>query len=204
MRIELQVMDARLTAPEQTRESEVGCIAGQLARQPFDLTRGPLLRAALLRLASDECVLLLVVHHIVFDAWSTGIFCRELSQIYNSLKNGKPSPLPPLSIQYSDFAVWQRGRLQDVTLENHISYWRKQLDGLSTLRLPITRLKLESDSSFSAREEFQFSEELLAALRKLNERTGTTLFMPRSFSAMKVVGDFTQRASVRSLLKAAI
>jgi amino acid adenylation domain-containing protein len=128
-------------------------------------------------LASDECVLLLVVHHIVVDAWSTGIFCRELSQIYNSLKNGKPSPLPPLSIQYTDFAVWQRGRLQDVTLENHISYWRKQLDGLSTLRLPITRLKLESDSSFSAREEFQFSEELLATLRKLNERTGTTLFM---------------------------
>ncbi|HEX2931054.1 MAG TPA: condensation domain-containing protein, partial [Candidatus Binatia bacterium] len=177
MRIDLQVIDVGFAVSGRTGESEVCRIAGEIAGQPFDLTKGPLLRVALLRLASGEHVLLLVVHHIVFDAWSTGIFCRELSQIYNSLKNNKPSSLPALRIQYSDFAAWQKNRLQGATLENHISYWKNQLDGLSTLRVPIARSKLESDSSGNAREQFQFPKELLTNLRGLNEQTGTTLFM---------------------------
>ena len=196
MRIEVQIIDESFAASEQTRESEVFRIAGQLAGQPFDLTRGPLVRIALLRLASDEYVLLLVVHQIVFDAWSTGIFCRELSQIYNCLKNNQPSPLAPLRIQYSDFAVWQRGRLQGAILENHILYWRKQLEGLSTLRLPIARSKLESDGYGNAREEFRFSKELLAKLQSLNEHTGTTLFMVLLASYQIVLQRYTGQTDI--------
>src|SRR5215831_646417 len=196
MRIEVQIIDESFAASEQTRESEVFRIAGQLAGQPFDLTRGPLVRVALLRLASDEYVLLLVVHQIVFDAWSTGIFCRELSQIYNCLKNNQPSPLAPLRIQYSDFAVWQRGRLQGAILENHILYWRKQLEGLSTLRLPIARSKLESDGYGNAREEIRFSKELLAKLQSLNEHTGTTLFMVLLASYQIVLQRYTGQTDI--------
>jgi amino acid adenylation domain-containing protein len=121
--------------------------------------------------------LLLVVHHVVFDAWSSGIFVRELSQIYNSVKRGEPPLLPPLHIQYGDFAVWQSNRLRGATLENHLSYWKKQLDGLPTLKLPIAPFKPVPGNPSSGREEFELSQELSAELRKLSGRTGTTLFM---------------------------
>src|SRR6185369_9787093 len=106
----------------------------------------------------------LAIHHVVFDAWSMGIFVRELSQIYNGLKSGKPSPLPQLQIQYSDFAVWQRGRLHGVNLETQLSYWKHQLDQLRTLKLPIRRLQPLLDSPSSAREEFALSKDLSAGL----------------------------------------
>jgi amino acid adenylation domain-containing protein len=177
MTIELPVMDLSFAASDPVRESEVRRIAGALAGQPFDLARGPLLRTALLRLAKDEYVLLLAIHHIVFDAWSMGIFVRELSQIYNSLRTGNPSPMPQLRIQYGDFAVWQRGRLQGVNLETHLSYWKNQLERLPTLKLPSGRFQPALDSHSSARADFVLSKELSAELQRLSDRAGTTLFM---------------------------
>ena len=97
---------------------------GVFAERSFDLTRGPLLRAALLKLASNEHVLLLAIHHIVFDGWSIGIFFRELSHIYNNFKSGKSCPLPELGIQYADFAKWQRERLHDAKLKSSLKYWK--------------------------------------------------------------------------------
>jgi amino acid adenylation domain-containing protein len=174
--IGLQVIELTNVASESLQESEVRRFAAVLARQPFDLARGPLLRTALLRLASNEYVFLLVVHHVVFDGWSIGVFVRELSQIYNSLKSGKPYPLAKLRIQYPDFAVWQRHRLGEVNLESQLSYWKDQIENLPALKLPIRRLQPLADSPSSGREEFEVSGELLGGLHSLTGN-GTTLFM---------------------------
>jgi amino acid adenylation domain-containing protein len=177
MTIETPVLDLDFANSGWDKELEIDRIAGALVGQAFDLTRGPLLRSVLLRLANDEHVWLLVVHHVVFDGWSSGIFVRELSQIYNSVKKGEPPLLPPLPIQYGDFAVWQRNRLQGAMLEDHVSYWKKQLDGLSKIRLPIVRSRPVPDTPSNGREEFELSQQFSAELRELSGRTGMTLFM---------------------------
>jgi amino acid adenylation domain-containing protein len=184
--ISLQVIDLSNVSSESLQKSEVRRFVGGLARQPFDLARGPLLRPALLRLARNEYVFLLVVHHVVFDGWSIGVFLGEFSQIYNSLKLGQPSSLAALRIQYADFAAWQRNRLCETNLEEHLSYWRKQVDNLSTLNLPIKRSQPSSDPPSSAREEFEISGDLLNGLRSLTNLSGTTLFMVL-MAAYKVV-----------------
>ena len=101
--IDLQVVDLSNLASVSVQVAEVRRFAGELAQQPFNLARGPLLRPALLRLTNNEYVFLLAVHHIVFDGWSIGVFLGELSQIYNSLKLGKPCSLAELRIQYARF-----------------------------------------------------------------------------------------------------
>ena len=115
-------------------------MASEEAKRPFDLAQGPLFRASLLRLAEDDHVLLLTMHHIVSDGWSMGIFTRELTALYEAFSEGKPSPLPELPIQYADFAVWQREWLQGEVLEKQLSYWRERLGGdLPVLELPTDR-----------------------------------------------------------------
>jgi len=123
--------------PESEREVEVRRLAAEEARRPFDLADGPLLRARLLRLGEacperepevrcrrEEHVLLLTMHHIVSDGWSMGVFNRELSALYEAFCEGESSPLPELSTQYADFAVWQ-----GEVLEEQLACWRQHLDG---------------------------------------------------------------------------
>ena len=98
--------------PEGQREAKAKELASEEASRPFDLVTGPLLRATLLRLAPEDHVLLLTMHHIISDGWSMGILYRELSVLYEAFAKGEPSPLPELPIQYADFAVWQREWLQ--------------------------------------------------------------------------------------------
>ena len=177
MTIHLEVIDLSHLVSKALQDSEVRRFVGVLAQQSFDLARGPLLRPALLRLASNEHVFLLAIHHIVFDGWSTGLFFRELSEIYNSLRSGKPCPFLELRIQYADFAMWQRQRLRDANLEEHLSYWRNQLDHLSMLKLPFKRSQPAADGPSSAREAFEISGDLLDGLQSLTDSSGTTLFM---------------------------
>lgn len=99
------------------------------AQRPFDLQRGPLLRARLLRITPQEHVLLLTLHHIVSDGWSTGILVRELESLYGAFTAGEPSPLAELAIQYADYAIWQRDWLQGDTLREQLAYWTNQLAG---------------------------------------------------------------------------
>ncbi|MGC5568994.1 condensation domain-containing protein, partial [Streptomyces sp. FR-108] len=103
---------------------------------PFDLATGPLVRATLFRLAPDEHVLALAMHHVVFDEWSDRIFHRELMALYEAFRAGEPDPLPPLPVQYADFAVWQREWLTGELLDSQLAYWRAQLQGAPTLDLP--------------------------------------------------------------------
>ncbi|MEO0986981.1 MAG: condensation domain-containing protein [Cyanobacteria bacterium J06639_14] len=116
--------------------AEVEAQLTQAIQRPFDLEAGPLLRLLLVRLKPQEHILLVVTHHIISDAWSEGILMRELSLLYAAFQAKKPSPLPELTIQYADFAHWQRQRLQGEFLETHLAYWRSQLQGATPLKLP--------------------------------------------------------------------
>ena len=110
------------------------------AVEPFDLERGPLVRASLLRLAAQEHILLLTIHHVAADGWSLGLLTRELETLYRAFRAGRPSPLPPLRLQYADFSTWQRRWLNGERLERQLAYWREQLAGSPpALELPADR-----------------------------------------------------------------
>src|SRR6185436_3408523 len=110
------------------------------AARPFDLTCGPLLRCVLLRLAEENHVAALTMHHIVSDGWSMGILVREVTVLYAAFAEDRPSPLPELPVQYADFAAWQGSWLHGEALESETSFWRRQLSGLpSLLELPTDR-----------------------------------------------------------------
>ncbi|HZB43822.1 MAG TPA: amino acid adenylation domain-containing protein, partial [Pyrinomonadaceae bacterium] len=174
---ELPLIDLS-SIPAATREEEARRLASQEAREPFDLARGPLLRARLLRLSEDEHVLLLTMHHIVSDAWSAGVLVRELTTIYEAFAEGRPSPLEELPIQYADYAAWQRRLLQGATLEEQLDYWRGRLAGApASLELPTIRTRPAVKSHKGRTENFTLPGGLAEALRSLARREGVTLFM---------------------------
>src|ERR1051325_2446491 len=163
---------------ETQRHARVSAWAEEEARRLFDLTKGPLLRANLLRLRETEHVLLLTIHHIVSDAWSMGVFVRELAVLYEAYTAGRPSPLQELSIQYADFAAWQRSWLQGERLEEQLSYWRTQLaDAPPLLELPTDRPRQPVQSYNGGHEALLLSESLTRSLKDLSRREGVTLFM---------------------------
>jgi len=163
---------------EGARWSSVSVRAEEEAHRPFDLTKGPLLRANLLRLGEAEHVLLLTIHHIVSDGWSIGGFVRELAALYEAYMTGRPSPLPALPIQYADFAAWQREWLQGDVLEEQLSYWKRQLaDVPPLLELPTDRPRPPVQSYRGAHEALLLSESLSRSLKELSRREGATLFM---------------------------
>ncbi|HJR06705.1 MAG TPA: amino acid adenylation domain-containing protein, partial [Pyrinomonadaceae bacterium] len=163
---------------EDEREAEVRRRASAEAQLPFDLTRAPLWRATLLRVADDEHVLLLTMHHIVSDAWSMGILIREVATLYEAYTRGAASPLAELPIQYADFAHWQREWLAGEALEAQLSYWREQLrDSPKLLELPTDRPRPAVQRYHGASEMFTLSRELTDELQRLSRQEGVTLFM---------------------------
>src|SRR6185295_12674241 len=115
-------------------------LAGAEARRSFDLERGPLWRLRLLRLAAEDHVVLLNMHHIISDGWSIGVFIHELAVLYGAFARGEESPLPPLPVQYADFTVWQRAWLAGDVLAAQLAWWRQRLGGaLPVLELPLDR-----------------------------------------------------------------
>jgi amino acid adenylation domain-containing protein len=176
MVVELPVTDLSHLG-EGEREAEARKAAIHEARQPFDLERGPLFRAKLLRLAGENHVLVFNMHHIVSDQWSIGILVREVSLIYNSFSTGKPSPLPDLDIQYADFSAWQRQWLHGEVLERQLDYWKKQLAAASVLELPTDRPRNLSQIQKGEVIEFNLPVELLAQLKQLCLQQGATLYM---------------------------
>ncbi len=135
---EIPWIDLRELSPA-VRDAEARRLALGQALRPFDLTRGPLVRGMLVCLRDLEHVVLFFFHHIAFDGWSTGIFLRELSVLYRSRIARTPSPLPPLAIQYADFAFWQRQWLRGEFLERQLAYWRERLTGIGVLGLALDR-----------------------------------------------------------------
>ena len=164
--------------PFDEREVEAQRLATNEAQQPFDLEREPLVRVMVLQLGSSEYVFLLIVHHIIFDGWSTGVFIRELAALYEAKCTGKPLILPELPVQYADFAVWQRYWLTGEVLETQLNYWKQQLkDAPTLLELPTDRPRPAVQTFRGTHQYIALSLELSEALAELSKRTGVTLFM---------------------------
>ncbi|MEO6193537.1 MAG: amino acid adenylation domain-containing protein, partial [Thermoanaerobaculia bacterium] len=170
---------------DDVRRHELARLSSDEARRPFNLARGPLVRAALLRIAAREHTLLVNLHHIISDGWSMGILFHELATLYGAFCQGAPSPLPELPIQYADFAVWQREWLSGERLAAELDYWRRQLAGIpESLELPFDHPRPAVESFRGATETFALPVELARALSALTRRRGAT-------QAMTLLAGFT-------------
>ncbi len=175
--IKLPVVDLR-KLPETERETEVRRLVTEGAERPFDLSQGPLLRVALLRLGDEEYVGLLTLHHIVSDGWSTGILIREMARLYVAFFSGGSLSLPQLPIQYADFAVWQRQWLQGEVLETRLAYWKQQLTGASALLdLPTDHPRPVLQTFRGAHQSVMLPKTLTKGLKALGRQEGVTQFM---------------------------
>jgi amino acid adenylation domain-containing protein/non-ribosomal peptide synthase protein (TIGR01720 family) len=163
--------------PEHDRQAELHQMLTLESLRPFDLSEGPLVRPQLVRMSSQEHVLALTMHHIVTDGWSGGIILNDLGELYRAECNGAPPQLPVLPVQYADFAAWQRNRLSGTALDDELTYWRTQLDGVASLELPTDRPRPAVHTQSGALLDFDIPAGLTANLRKLSRREGTTLFM---------------------------
>ena len=169
--MELPVMDL------SGQEGEMARILGEIAARPFDLAQDRLLRVQLVRLAPDEHVLGVVLHHIVSDEWSSEILRRELSVLYAAFSAGEPNPLPPLPVQYADFAAWQSDHLSGERLETQLGYWRDALAGLVPLELPTDRPRPAVRSPAGGSVPVAFGPALSDRLRALARAQGASTFM---------------------------
>ncbi|WP_353821203.1 condensation domain-containing protein, partial [Mesorhizobium sp.] len=148
------------------------------ARTPFDLARGPLIRGRLIRMPDEEHVFLLTQHHIVSDGWSMGVLVRELRQLYRAFEAGQDDPLPPLAIQYPDYAAWQRQWLSGERLQKQAQYWRDTLSGApARLVLPTDHARPAQQSFAGASVPIVIDADLTRGLKRLSRQHGTTLFM---------------------------
>ncbi|POX18860.1 non-ribosomal peptide synthetase [Serratia marcescens] len=162
----------------QDAQSQARKLAQRLTEAPFDLTQGPLVRAALIRLADEEHLFLLTCHHIISDGWSTGILLRELGALYGALRRGDADPLPPLPLQYADYAAWQRRYLTPERLAAQAQYWRETLsDAPALLTLPTDRPRPTVQSFSGGEVPIAIDAELTQALRQFSRQHGGTLFM---------------------------
>jgi amino acid adenylation domain-containing protein len=164
--------------PPADREIELQRVLGREATHPFDLAAGPLLRALLVRLAPDEHVLMLNVHHIVADGWSMSVLLRELSALYGAFAEEQPSPLAPLPVQYADYAVWQRQWLEGGELQRQLAHWTERLEGApALLELPTDRPRPAVQSYRGALLPVALPVGLAKRLGALSRQEGATLFM---------------------------
>ncbi|ASM09151.1 non-ribosomal peptide synthetase [Serratia marcescens] len=162
----------------QDAQSQARQLAQRLTEAPFDLTQGPLVRAALIRLADEEHLFLLTCHHIISDGWSTGILLRDLGALYGALRRGDADPLPPLTLQYADYAAWQRRYLTPERLAAQAQYWRETLsDAPALLTLPTDRPRPTVQSFSGGEVPIAIDAELTQALRQFSRQHGGTLFM---------------------------
>lgn len=172
--------------PEVERESAAREIVRQEISQPFDLATGPLFKHLVVRIDERHHFLWFTLHHIICDAWSLGIIIREVMSLYSSRVAGVSSMLPPLAIQYADFAAWQSAWLKDEALETEVEYWKTQLGDLIPLNLPLDRSRAAEMTFRGAHLSFTFSQELTDGLRRLSQTQGSTLFMT-TMTAWKVL-----------------
>ncbi|OTA15176.1 Amino acid adenylation [Xenorhabdus vietnamensis] len=164
--------------PAEEQQIVIEETAQRETSQPFNFAQGPLIRGRLLRVAKNEHILLLTQHHIISDGWSLNILMHELSSLYHAFSQGQDDPLPALTLQYADYALWQRQWLQGEVLEKQVNFWRDALQSAPVLlELPTDRPRPEKQSYTGGRVDIALPLELSAGLRHLSQRHGTTLFM---------------------------
>jgi len=178
--VDLSILD------EEARDYERRRLASAEAKALFDFAEGPLLRTLLIRLGATHHLLLLTLHHIIFDAWSIGVLAREIGVLYQSFTAGLHSPLTELPIQYADYAHWQRQWLQGEVLENQLTYWKGRLKGLPYLDLPTDRPRPPVQTTNGRHLVWGLPAGLQAQLRTLCRQSGATLFMA-TLAAFKVL-----------------
>ena len=175
--VALEFGDLR-TFPEIERESAARARVAEEARRPFDLARGPLFRALLLKLGEREHALVLNTHHIVTDGWSSGLLRHELLSLYEAFAAGRPSPLPALPLQYADFALWQRTHLEGAVLDHQMRYWSDHLRGAPpSIELPTDRLRPAMQTYRGASRGLRLPADLVMDMKALSQKQGATFYM---------------------------
>ncbi|MBW4476883.1 MAG: amino acid adenylation domain-containing protein [Tolypothrix brevis GSE-NOS-MK-07-07A] len=175
--VELVVIDLR-DCPEAERTTQVERLLEDEVQRPFNLASDLMLRACLLQLSPQEHILLLVMHHIASDEWSISILFEQLTTLYQAFLEGKPNPLAKMPIQYADFAQWQRQRLSSEVIENQINYWKQHLAGATpVLELPTDKPRPPVQTYRGAKQSFVLPQSLCAALHRVSQQEGVTLFM---------------------------
>ncbi|HYM01164.1 MAG TPA: condensation domain-containing protein, partial [Blastocatellia bacterium] len=163
---------------EKTMIDAVSRLESEEAQRAFDLEQGFVFRATLVTLREDESILLLTVHHIACDGWSLGLLTGDLCSLYESFIKGEPSSLPELTIQYADFAMWQRDWLRGEVLEERLSYWKQQLaDAPPLIELPLDHSRPGEQSFRGSTLEVRLSARLSTRLKAMSQHEGATLFM---------------------------
>ena len=182
-----QELHIKLKKVDLTREADISKYIREEIEIPFELSRGPLFRGTLFKTGEDEYILVMTVHHILFDGWSRGVLVGEITALYRGIKSGQPYVLPELPVQYGDYSVWQNRWFEGEVREGMLSYWRKKLGG----ELPV--LELPGDRPRPAVQTFngdvcpvELHEELSEALRRMSREKGATLFITM-LAAFKVL-----------------
>jgi amino acid adenylation domain-containing protein len=190
-RCELSVTDlSRL--PGIKRESQAARLAREETVRKFDVERGPLARPTLLKLNAEEHIVICPLCHIIADIQSFEVMIKDMSSIYSALSQGKPSPLPEVTVQYVDFAAWQQQLLQGEELERRLEYWRKQLaDSPEELHLPLSHPRPKVQMFGGATLDVNLSPQLTQALRELSRREGMTLFMTLLSAYVLLLNQYT-------------
>ncbi|NEQ48307.1 MAG: SDR family NAD(P)-dependent oxidoreductase [Leptolyngbya sp. SIOISBB] len=181
------------------RASKLNAVMLADAQRPFDLSQEPLWRVTLIQLSATEQILLLVMHHIIADAWSIGVLLKEVATLYAAFAAGQPSPLAALPIQYADYAIWQRHQLQGQRLDDLLAYWQRQLANLPTLKLPTlpasTSRSLHSTPQ-GAIHSFTIPPTVLQQLQTLSQQVNVTLFMTLLATFQILLYRQTQQADI--------
>lgn len=177
MQVELFLIELDDRAVEEQARAVCEHIQKEIA-QPFDLGKGPLARYRLFRLGMDEHILVTIISHIITDGWSLGIFNREVAQFYDAFKQGDPSPLPVLPLQFADYAYWQRRWFKGAARQRELAYWEEHLQGVpALLELPTDHPRQAIQAGRIALHHFEFPPELARKLNALSQQENTTLFM---------------------------
>ncbi|MEM7586881.1 MAG: amino acid adenylation domain-containing protein, partial [Acidobacteriota bacterium] len=182
-----------LTGQPNCEERALG-IANRMVRRPFDLARDAILRPLLIRLGPGDHMLAVAIHHIGFDMWSREHFIRELGVLYRALLEGSPTPLPEPTIQYADFACWQRDWMAGEHLDGLLDYWRQQLDGADlNLRLPVDRQRVEAQGFRGRRKLVMLPTTAGERARQLSRRASTSPYVVFLAAVTTLLSRYTQQ-----------
>ena len=196
MQLTPQQIDLRSISLDE-REAVAWRLMQAEVRQPFDLARGPLIRLMLVRLADEEYIGLLSMHHIVADGWSTKVLFQEFVALYQAHVTGMSDPLPALAIQYADYAAWQRERLQGTLLETQLDYWKQQFgNDVPVLDLPTDYPRPAAPTFQGARQTICIEAELTRSLQAFSQREGVTLFMTLLAAFKILLGRYTRQSDL--------
>ena len=195
MELAIETVDLRGWG-EEDREEEARRVAREEGGRLFDLKVGPLLRVKLLQVGEEEHVLVVVMHHIVSDAWSMGILVREFSELYGAYVEGREPELEELNVQYVDYSVWQREWLQGELLKEQLGYWKRQLAEVPILEVPTDRPRPTMESHRGGSVQFRLSRELTSQVQAFCRREGVTLFMTLLAAYQVVLGRYARQTDI--------